>query len=69
MWILILSILGYKSGAAITTVPNFETQQQCEAARQTWLSAQSNSFDANWKQQAFTAVCVEQPNPQKQLKN
>lgn len=60
MWILILTILGYNSGAAIATVSNFKTQQQCEVARRTWLNSQSNNFDANWRQQAFTAVCVEQ---------
>lgn len=62
MWILILTILGYQSGAAITTVPNFETQQQCEVARRVWLDSQSNRFDADWRRQAFTAVCVEQSN-------
>lgn len=62
MWILILTILGYQSGAAITTVPNFETQQHCEVARRVWLDSQSNRFDADWRRQAFTAVCVEQSN-------
>lgn len=60
MWILILTVLGYQSGAAITTVPNFETKQQCEVARRTWLDSQSNRFDADWRREAFTAVCVEQ---------
>lgn len=50
MWISILTILGYNSGAAITTVSNFKTQQQCEVARRTWLNSQSNNFDANCRQ-------------------
>lgn len=62
MWILILTILGYNSGAVITTVPNFETQQQCEVVKRVWLNSQSNNFDANWRRRAFTAVCVEQAN-------
>lgn len=62
MWILVLSILGYQSGAAITTIPNFETQQHCEVARQTWLKNQVNKFDPTWKKKAFTAVCIEVPN-------
>lgn len=65
MWILILSILGYQSGAAITTVSNFETRQHCEVARQTWLRAQTNEFDPNWKKNAFTAVCIEVSDVQK----
>lgn len=65
MWILILTVLGYQSGAAITAIPNFETPEQCDVARRIWLNSQSSKFDANWRQQAFTAVCVEQSNNNK----
>lgn len=62
MWILILTVLGYQSGAAITAIPNFESAVQCDNARLNWLNAQSSKFDADWRREAFTTVCVLQSN-------
>lgn len=62
MWILILTLFASNSGAAIATIPNFETQQHCEIAKQKWLSSQINRSDSKWRKNAFKAVCVEVPN-------
>ena len=59
MWILILTLFASNSGAAIATIPNFETQQQCEIAKQKWLSSQINKSNSMWRKDASKAVCIE----------
>ncbi len=54
-WVLILTLTIGGKGAAITYIPDFKTQAECQAAGKAWAETADNDLN-RWTQ--FSTICI-----------